>query len=156
VVADIGVWVFFGVRLNWLCLWFVVPYLLIWLSSNKIYTFAGWPSLDIDLESTDKMINNKWYPHSICRYQGTKRYQASLVMFVDIWDFFPRFYFPLSSLFSASETFFPRGSCAHAKKMRRYKRKRKEILEVWEFSARLRKLKIIFQVYHQEISCLNY
>jgi len=37
-----------------------------------------------------------------------------------------------------------------------WKRKRKEILEVWDFSARLRKLKIIFQVYHQEISCLNY
>jgi hypothetical protein len=112
VVADIGVWVFFGVRLNWY--------------SEIISTFT--------------------------RYQGTKRYQASLVMFVDIWDFFPRFYFPLSSLFSASETFFPRGSCAHAKKMRRYKRKRKEILEVWDFSARLRKLKIIFQVYHQQIS----
>jgi len=90
-------------------------------------------------------VRLNWYSEIIStftRYQGTKRYQASLVMFVDIWDFFP-----LSSLFSASETFFPRGSCAHAKKMRRYKRKRKEILEVWDFSARLRKLKIIFQVY---------
>ena len=81
------------------------------------------------------------------RYQGTKRYQASLWCLSIFGIFFFRFYFPLSSLFSASETFFPRGSCAHAKKMRRYKRKRKEILEVWDFSARLRKLKIIFQVY---------
>jgi hypothetical protein len=57
-----------------------------------------------------------------------------------IWDvcrylgFFFRFYFPLSSLFFASETF----------------------LSLMQLRACLRKLKIISQVYHQEISCVNY
>jgi hypothetical protein len=47
-------------------------------------------------------------------------------------------------LLHASETFLSWCSCARARKMGKYKKKRKEMLEVWDFSARLRKLKIIF------------
>jgi hypothetical protein len=55
-------------------------------------------------------------------------YQASLVI-CRYLGFFFHFYFPHLSLFSVSEMFFPWSSCAHGKKMRKYKRKRREIPE---------------------------
>jgi len=45
-------------------------------------------------------------------------------------------------LLHASETFFSWCSCARAEKMRKYKKKRKEILEVWDFSARCSPTKV--------------
>ena len=99
-VADIGVWVFFGVRLNWLCLWFVVPYLLIWLSSNKIYTFAGWPSLETSNNSSPNLIiylcKIEWvefkdiFIWDVCRYLGF--FSASIFHFYLYFSHLKRFF----------------------------------------------------------------